>query len=212
MPGNVPHPVLIYRIVDYRNLPFILKNGLCCPNFQVPDSSYINIGMSDIIQKRNGKDVMLPPYGKLHDYIPFYFAPRSPMLYSIHRGKSDYLDSQEKIIYLVTSVEKVEEVGLQYVFTDGQAIMQTTRFFNSITDLANVDWDIMKLQYWDDKPPEFPDRKRKRQAEFLVYRQMPVDIILGIAVMNENIYSIVTNIVADHNSTLRVVKRPQWYY
>jgi ssDNA thymidine ADP-ribosyltransferase, DarT len=30
--------------------------------------------------------VPLAPYGCVADYVPCYFAPRSPMLYKLHKG------------------------------------------------------------------------------------------------------------------------------
>jgi hypothetical protein len=46
----------------------------------------ISIAYEGIQQRRSEIEIPIPPYGILHDYIPFYFAPRSPMLYAIHKG------------------------------------------------------------------------------------------------------------------------------
>ena len=76
----------IYHITPLDNLTSIIQcNGIhcCCKNEQP-------IGCRNIayenIQRRSSTIVQLPPKGTLHEYVPFYFAPRSPMLYTIQKG------------------------------------------------------------------------------------------------------------------------------
>ena len=52
-----------------------------------------------------------------------------------------------------------------FVFTDGHAIMQLSKFYDDLGYLTEIDWDIMEEKYWRDTI-EDPDRKRRRQAEF----------------------------------------------
>jgi ssDNA thymidine ADP-ribosyltransferase, DarT len=63
-----------------------LENGLFCRNSEDCDPDYYNIGYKNLIDKRGSRIVPVEPGGVLNDYVPFYFAPRSPMLYSIHTG------------------------------------------------------------------------------------------------------------------------------
>ena len=65
------------------NVEWILKNGLHCANSGSTDPNYVPIGNSDLIAKRNERDVPIPPGGTLSDYIPFYFTSASPMLLNI---------------------------------------------------------------------------------------------------------------------------------
>ncbi|UTW68357.1 DUF4433 domain-containing protein [Anaerobacillus sp. HL2] len=44
-----------------------------------------------------------------------------------------------------------------------------------------MDWDVMESKYWFDTDDD-PDRKRRRQAEFLVLRHFPLELVLGIGV------------------------------
>jgi hypothetical protein len=54
-------------------------------------------------------------YGCLHDYVPFYFAPRSPMLYALLQGRvGGFNGSQEDIVYLVTRTDKIIDSGSKY--------------------------------------------------------------------------------------------------
>jgi hypothetical protein len=86
--------------------------------------------------------------GSLNDYVPFCFAPRSPMLYAIYKGNVEgYKDGQNPILHLTSSVEAVEQAGLPFAFTDGHSEMAISDFFADTDRLDKVDWDIMKATY-----------------------------------------------------------------
>ena len=82
---NVPTVVTHFTHVD--NLPLMIQHGLLSDtagrssNVLVVEVS--NLGIKD---QRRDRDVPVPPGGAVADYVPFYFAPRSPMMYSISRG------------------------------------------------------------------------------------------------------------------------------
>ena len=40
---------------------------------------------------------------------------------------------------MITSIEKLYETGVQFVFTDGHSYAALTQFFNSIKDLDRID-------------------------------------------------------------------------
>ena len=50
--------------------------------------------------------------------------------------------------------------------------MRFTDFFDDLKDLDKIDWDLMQSRYWNDTNDD-PDRKRRRQAEFLVHEFFP---------------------------------------
>ncbi len=80
--------ILLYHITDFNNLESILEEGKLLASNVVKEKGfeYENIAHNNIQSRRLMKAVPLPPHGDLHDYVPFYFAPRSPMLYAIHKG------------------------------------------------------------------------------------------------------------------------------
>lgn len=205
---------LLYHITDYRNLPSILEAGCLSAHSQVASNriSYSDIAHSNIQDRRATTSVDVPPFGKLHDYVPFYFAPRSPMLYAIKNGSVEGFNGrQSDIIYLVTNTKKIEQAGKEFVFTDGHAIMAFTDFYKDLNDLDEIDWDVMESTYWNDTD-EYPDRKRKRQAEFLVHESIELDCFLGIGVMNERMKNKVNDILYSHDTNMKVLKRPKFYY
>lgn len=151
--------------------------------------------------------------GTLSDYVPFYFAPRSPMLYAIHKGIVEgYTGGQGEVLHLVSGAEAVSEAnGLKYCFTEGHAEMGFSEFFETIADLSKVDWTVMKAQYWSDNESDM-DRKRRRQAEFLVHRFVPWTMVEQIGVIDEQMAEKTKNLIAgcEHRPAIMVAR--QWYY
>ena len=116
----------LYHITHIQNLPSILAHGgLWCDNSrQERNLGTIGIAHDHIKQRRARKRVPLGAQGTLADYVPFYFAPRSPMLYAIHMGSvAGYNGGQISVLHLVFEVEHIVRRGLTYVFTDGHADM-----------------------------------------------------------------------------------------
>jgi len=203
----------LYRITHIDNLDFILESGkLICPSNPDCDSEYIGIGDATLIQSRSSKEVNIVPNGNFTDYVAFYFGARSPMLYSIQKGFNGVTQrSPETIIYLVTTFDNINENESQYVFSDGHGYHSMSQFFNTEDDLEEVDWDTVKLRRWNDTEDD-PDRKRRKQAEFLVYGEVPLSVIVGIGVYNEAAKTNILAKFAEHDFSCNVIVKPDLYY
>jgi hypothetical protein len=204
---------LLYHITDFNNLESIFQQGGLLAGNVVNEKGveYENIAHNNIQDRRSMKTVPLPPHGNLHDYDPFYFAPKSPMLYAIHKGQVDgYEKGQSQIVYLISRINIIDAAGLDFVFTDGHAVMRFTDFFKGLEGLNKIDLEVMNPSLWFDTE-EDPDRKRRRQAEFLVYKCVPIDILLGFAVKNEEMKRKVEDILHKYNHNKPVAIR-NWYY
>ncbi len=212
MPGTIPNPVYVYRITHYNNLPFILQNGLCCRNHAIQDPHYVNIGHRSLIDLRGRRPVPIAPFGVLNDYIPFYFTKRSPMLYLIHKHNvPDYTGDQSEIIYLVTSVEKIGQANLNFVFTDRHAKLNIANFYNRVADLHDVDWNVIKSDRWNNTKSDF-DRQERKQAELLVHQHVPIDVMLGIACYSDTILRIISQQIQQASLAIPTAIRRTWYY
>jgi hypothetical protein len=212
MPESKKRPTLIFRITHYNNLEFTLLNGIYCSNSKDADANYINIGHRNLIDKRGRRVVPLSPFGVLNDYVPFYFAPKSPMLYSIFKNNIDgFSGSQKDVIYLVSSIETIKDANKEFVFTDGHAYELISKFYNKLNDLNKIDWKLMGEKYWHNTESD-NDRMRKRMAEFLVYQLVPVNCILAIVVYNDKIKSVVDSIQDKCNTGIKILIKPNWYY
>ncbi len=74
-----------YRISHVHNLPHILQAGLCTKRHPHANPHFISIGNPSIINTRDTTPVKITGYGNIGDYVPFYFTPRSIMLYNSNR-------------------------------------------------------------------------------------------------------------------------------
>lgn len=170
------------------------------------------IAYDAIKERRSRRVVPTCKGGYVADYVPFYFASRSPMLYAIYRGTvENYQDGQESIIHLVSKIELVAENNLPFTFTNGHADMALTEFYESLDDLDKIDWDLMKSNRWNDTENDM-NRKWRRQAEFLVHRHFPIDLIAGIGVISDGSKNKVEEILEAANADIKVAVLRNWYY
>jgi hypothetical protein len=204
----------IYHITHKDNLRGIVENGAIVAQSLIQQHAvdFCSIAHSNIQDRRAHTPVPCGPEGFLHDYIPFYFAPRSPILYAIHMGNVDGCTvGQADIVYLVTSAQQIESKGLKFVFTDGHGTMAFSDFFDDLADLDEVDWQIMKAKYWVDTDQD-PDRKRRRQAEFLIHRRLDWSMIEEIGTMNKGVQNEVIAMIDNAGYQPPVNIRRKWYY
>jgi len=173
--------------------------------------SFEDIAYEGIQDSRATIKVCCGPGGILHDYVPFYFAPLSPMLSAIHNGKvAQYTRGQKSIVYLVSSAETIAK-NRKFVFTDGHGIMRITLFFDDLHNLDKIDWKIMAEKYWRNTP-EDTDRKRRRQAEFLVHGDFPWELIDQICVFDSASQKTVLEMIKSCSHQPEVKVMESWYY
>ena len=205
---------LIYHITHKDNLSEIIsKGGLFAQNqMKCETIEYANIAHSGIQDRRSETRVPCGPGGYLHDYVPFYFAPRSPMLYAIKMGNVEGCSAtQTDIIYLVSSAQTIEAAGIGFAFTDGHGTMQLSDFYDDLSYLSEIDWDIMREKYWADTL-EDPDRKRRRQAEFLVFSQFSWNLAEKIGVFTRSVEREVKDTILSATHKPPVNIETGWYY
>jgi len=135
------------------------------------------------------------------------------MLYRISRGPvNGYNEGQTPIIYLGSTVQKVAEAGLGYVFSDGHGIMvPLTRFYDDLDDLVRIDWEVVLGKWWNDTNDD-PDRCRRRQAEFLAHRFFPWALVDEIGVKGVKMQRRVSDLLKKNRDSTVVNLRASWYY
>jgi hypothetical protein len=182
-----------------------------CAALKLHGIQYHDIANADIQDKRAQTPIPCGPRGNLHDYVPFYFAPRSPMLYFVNLGGPRYPERQLPVVHLASSAQAVYAANRPAVFTNGHAIMALSDFFTDLADLNQIDWDVMASRWWNDTQ-EHPGRKRRRQAEFLVLRFFPWSLVTEIGVLNRTVAAQVQSELRGARHKPPVVVKPDWYY
>lgn len=221
-----PYPTRLFHITALANLPTICASGGLFSKNQgaAAGINYQNIAHAGAQGARAQRAVPNPPGGVVHDFVPFYFAPRSPMLYAIKGGRVLGCNlTQSDIVYFETTVQAVTSLGQSFVFYDRNA---TLAFSTPYTDLARLDdavaWDLITeapqldgyCQYWQNKlsNPRYADRMERRQAEFLVKAGVHLMQITRVGVIDVVCQSLVQTVIAQSGANLRVDVMPSWYF
>jgi len=89
--------------------------------------------------------------------------------------------------------------------------MALSEFFADLAQLDCIDWLLMEARYWRDTQQD-GDRKRRRQAEFLIHQHLPWPLINTIGVANRQVEEQVQNLLRDAAHKPVVCRRADWYY
>lgn len=176
----------LFRMTHIENIPHILQHGITHPSSCNANLEFVPIGDRTLIATRN--DFLLNNGRRLGDYIPFYFGVRTPMLYVVQNGFNTVTPTPaENIVYCVSSVQKIIENHLDFVFTNGHAVdsFSTQYTPKDIIDIDNIiDRKAVMAKYWRDENDL--DLKRRKEAEFLVLGDIAFEGLLGFLVYNQN--------------------------
>lgn len=211
---NIPLHPKIFHILHFDRLKSVIEDGFLwsdskiIQNFEAIGTS---IGMNHIKQRRL-KELTLRSHPDLHvgECVPFYFCPRSVMLYMIYKDNNPELPShggQSPIIHLQAdlrnSVNWAQKNAKRWAFTLQNA---GSKFFEDRCDLSHlneINWDAIDAKVWN----EFKDGK---QAEFLMEESFPWSLIEFIGVFSQNTYNKVSEIIGSNSPKVEIKK--EWYY
>jgi hypothetical protein len=214
--GPIPQKAApaLYHITHVSNIASIATTGAIWSynKRQALGIRHVNIAHSHIRERRASRIVEGPQGGSLNDYVPFYFAPRSPMLFVIHKGGvQGYQGGQKEIVHVRVQAREVDEEGISWVFTDGHAEMDYATFYSSLDDLDKIDWPLMVDKFWGGTA-EDPNRTFRRQAEFLVHQGLPWRLVRGLAVIDHATAARLEEALKDADHKPEIEVKPTWYY
>jgi hypothetical protein len=203
----------IYHIVHVDNLASIVRDGFLWPDaVMAARRTAAIIGNESIKTDRLRLAVGCYPGTCVGDYVPFYFCPRSVMLYVIFRGNHPnlaYRDGQGPVIHLMADMKETvawaADANRKWAFTDINAASRAADFYNDLARLDQLDWDAIGTRQW----VQCRDHK---MAEFLMHEGFPWNLVRGIGVQSESIGARVMAVLsgARHRPPVRV--KPDWYY
>ena len=79
----------IYHILHHDNLPSVIEHGCLWSDAEMLDRGILctTIGMTGIKKDRLTTPVKCHPVTMVEEYVPFYFCPRSVMLFILNKKK-----------------------------------------------------------------------------------------------------------------------------
>ncbi len=212
---SIPYKPKIYHIVHINNLASISQDGYLWSDaiMRQRQNSAI-IGMSNIKDRRLSLPVSCNQGTFVGEYVPFYFCPRSIMLYVIHcknHAELAYTGGQEPIIHieadLMTVIQSAQATGMMWAFSLSNAAAKYTEFRNKTAQLNEIKWSAVYAQNF-----RSADVKEAKQAEFLVYGSFPWRLVERIGVYDTSIAHQACAVIKGVTHKPSVEIKKEWYY
>ncbi len=199
----------IYHITAIANLPSILRSGYLASDAQVSAMAHEVIGYGHIKQRR------LTQYRVdccnnrfVGEFVPFYFCPRSVMLFVVNKGRipGKPAGCQADIVHLVSTVAIGMGLGRPWAISDGNAGADHTSFSDDPATIETLDWNAIQATNWSNVQHE-------KAAEFLVADRFPWTAVTEIGCHSEAAAVKVRNLIAAGSEHRPLVARQaDWYY
>lgn len=210
----VPADPKIYHIVHVDRLPSIIADGFIWSDAEAGRSgaSGTTIGMGAIKQQRLNKPLNVHPGLRVGECAPFYFCPRSVMLYVIrmanHRELT-YRGGQGPIVHLQADLRQAvawaDANRRRWAFTLSNAASAYAEERRDLAALGEIDWDAVEAEHW-------MLRKEEKQAEFLMEHSFPWELVSFIGVHSLEIRDRVQAATEGAGYQPVVAVTPNWYY
>jgi len=207
----------IYHITHVANLAGIVADGELQSDRQIlaRGAAAQVIGMSTIKRRRIEEITVSPhPDTKVGDYVPFYFCPRSIMLYVIHRANHpelQYRGGQGPIVHLEADLRVVldwaDANGTRWAFSLSNAGAYYAEFRARAEEFSELRWEAIEATDF-----RAPAVKEGKQAEFLVHERFPFDLVERIGVASPAVRAQAAQVIANGPHRPPVEVRPEWYF
>jgi hypothetical protein len=206
----------IYHITHVGNLGGIIKAGglLSHAAMNATGGVHTTIGMDTIKSRRLSLPVACHPECQVGDFVPFYFCPRSVMLYLIYRANHPelaYRGGQGSIVHIEADLGKAvawaQAAGVLWAFSLSNAGARYAVFHASLGKLNEINWPAIAER-------DFRDRgvHEGKQAEFLYGGTFPWSLVERIGVHSQAVFSACTAELARASHKPNVELRRDWYY
>ena len=204
----------IYHIVHVDRLASIASEGRLWSDAEIRRRARPGtvIGMSNIKRRRLTSPLSSHAGLSVGDCVPFYFAPRSVMLYVIYRANHpslEYRGGQGPIVHLEADLHETvawaHGNGLRWAFTLSNAGSSYFQDYCDLAQLEEIDWNAVIATQWTDCSEE-------KQAEFLLERSFPWTLVRRIGVHSDRFGQQVRGAMRDARHQPPVVRRRDWYY
>ncbi len=217
---DIPNDIKLFHIVHMDRIPSIMVDGFIWSDEEARKrtSAGTTVGMSEIKERRLHSTLTSHPNLTVGQCVPFYFCPRSIMLYMLHKGnheKLTYRGGQRPIIHLVVdmhaAIEWADRNSVRWAFTLSNAGSRYFEDRNDLADLGEVDWESVNTRKWSGNGVD-TSVKEGKQAEFLIEHRLPWELVNEIGVYSNEIGSQLMRSMPDGQTRPTVKSRLSWYY
>lgn len=204
-----PDQTLIYHITDVTNLTGILKSGGLLSDVAMAQSGLanINIGHNHIKQRRMTQyRVPCADNRFVGEFVPFYYCPRSPMLYTVNMGNTGRPKGcQATIVHLVSTVAHALALNRPWAISDMNAGSALAEFSSNIATLDVLDWTAIQADYWR-------ECAMPKAAEFLVADHFEWSAVQSIGCYDAGSSQRVSELLQTHHHKPAISVQRNWYY
>ncbi len=202
-----PDQTLIYHITDIENLPGILTAGGLHSDVAMAEHNPAVIGYAHIKERRMTVIRVDCCGGRfVGEFVPFYFCPRSPMLYTVNIGKTGRTPGcQRTIVHLVSTLAAGISQNRAWAISDGNAGAFHASFSSDLAALAELDWPAIRATQWQ-------GRTHEKSAEFLLADFFDWQNFHAIGCYNAEMAQEVQSILASTAHRPNVNVERNWYY
>lgn len=212
----VPAQPKIYHICHVDRLASIVATGGLLSDAAIAQAALPGtvIGMNHIKQRRLTQlQLDSQPGLFVGQCVPFYFCPRSVMLFLMHRQSPElaYKGGQGPIIHLQADLQatvawaQAQAQPRRWAFTLSNAGSFYFEDRASLAQLDQVDWNAVAARDWR-------NCREAKQAEFLLEYSFPWHLIERIGVLSQSIATQVAQALpaGGHRPPVQILH--DWYY
>ncbi|MBU1413598.1 DUF4433 domain-containing protein [Myxococcota bacterium] len=214
MSQTVPLHPKIYHITHVDRLASIVADGYLWSDAQIMqrNPTGTTIGMRHIKERRMASELQSHPGLHVGECVPFYFCPRSVMLYVLSQGNHreiSFRGGQDPIVHMEADLHRTvtwaNQQNLRWAFTLSNAGSGYFEDRSALANLKDIDWAAVQARDWS-------TCKEQKQAEFLLEASFPLHLVERIGVHSDRIMNRVQQslVACAHQPAVEIL--PEWYY
>jgi hypothetical protein len=196
--SKIPFGGLFY-VCHIDNISSILKLGILSHNVAHKDGLVKNdISDQYVNSLRNRFEESLG--GNIHDFAPLFLHLRNSTFFR-------WCKSENKNNLILLKINPHILLADNVAFSDGNAAVRTTKFYQNINDFNKLNWQIIKDDYWTN----YPDGKRIKCSEVLVQDKIPLYYVNELLIYSEETLDKILPLFPNHLGILTSINKQIYF-
>jgi hypothetical protein len=198
-----------YHFSSIENLDSIIELGLLSTNQKLQRGvTHVDVAAAGIQCRRGAMEVPGSEGRHVHDYVPFYFAQKTPMQLSVILKKNV---DQQFLIYFAVPLRIIDSrQGVFFTSASANTDIPPPFFCSAESDrLGDLNWGIIDHNKW-----KYPDDNERHQkmAELLVPDLVSMADVAYIVAWNDGFAQIIRDRFAEKGVPCPKVVCNSWHY